>query len=103
MPSSKHTTPTEGSTTMQTTITRNGTVLSAPAYTLLDWARARCNILAEEGASAAFMRGFLDAARFSVPDVNLFAGEPFNAADYHEGFGLCRYTTGPIDREEFAA
>jgi hypothetical protein len=88
---------------MQTTIARDGRVITHPEYSLLDWARSRCNILAEENASAAFIRGYLDAASGRPTDVALFVGEPFGADDYHAGFGLARYEIGPVNREEIAA
>lgn len=70
--------------------------------TLIDWANARANLLLEDGATTAFIRGFLDHVRDVPENVALFIGEPFGADDYHSGRQLASYEVGPIG-EEIAA
>jgi hypothetical protein len=84
---------------MQTTITRNGAVLSAPAYTLLDWARQRVNTLAEEDATAPFLRGYLDYSGGREENAELFIGRPLEADDYYSGRQLASYEIGPLGEE----
>lgn len=71
--------------------------------TLTDWSRMRADLLAEDHASAAMIRGYLDAANGRPLDLDLFVGMPFEADDYHAGFYLARYEIGPVTGEEIAA
>lgn len=68
----------------------------AKAETSLDqWARERCELLAEDGARPAMVEGYLECAFGLSPSVERYVGDPFGANDYHEGYALAAYEIGP--------
>jgi hypothetical protein len=65
--------------------------------TFMEWATKRATILAEEGATIEFIRGFLDFYR-GEEDATLFIGNPFGADDYYSGRQFASYL-GPVKQE----
>ena len=71
--------------------------------TFIEWTNNRAEILAEDEASAAFMRGYKDYVRGEFSG-GLFVGDPFGADDYFAGRQLASYEVGPVEiGEEMAA
>jgi hypothetical protein len=67
---------------------------------LTTWAEARVLMLAEDGGTLPFLRGYADYASGKTPDYASVAGLPFEASDYHEGYALASYELGNITTTE---
>jgi hypothetical protein len=99
---------------MTPVIRADGTVLEIPDQEevttmttgdLTAWTEARVHMLAEDGGTLPFLRGYADYASGKTPDYAGVAGLPFEASDYYEGYALASYELGNITttEEEVAA
>jgi hypothetical protein len=103
---------------MTTVIRADGTVLEMPDQEeimttttdestttgdLTTWTEARVHMLAEDGGTPPFLRGYADYASGKTPDYTRVAGLPFEASDYYEGYALASYELGNITTEEKVA
>ena len=64
------------------------------------WTEARVHMLAEDGGTLPFLRGYADYASGKSPDYANVAGLPFEASDYYEGYALASYELGNITTTE---
>jgi hypothetical protein len=94
---------------MSPVIRADGTVLEIPdqegvtTMTTGDvtaWTEARVHMLAEDGGTLPFLRGYADYASGKTPDYARVAGLPFEASDYYEGYALASYELGNITTTE---
>jgi hypothetical protein len=97
---------------MSPVIRADGTVLEIPDQEeittmttgdLTAWTEARVHMLAEDGSTLPFLRGYADCASGKTPDYTNVAGLPFEASDYYEGYALASYELGNITTEEKVA
>ena len=70
---------------------------------LTTWTEARVLMLAEDGGTLPFLRGYADYASGKTPDSTSVAGLPFEACDYHEGYALASYELGNLTTTEEVA
>jgi hypothetical protein len=63
---------------------------------LTTWTEARVLMLAEDGGTLPFLRGYAAYASGKSPDSASVAGLPFEACDYHEGYALASYELGNL-------
>jgi hypothetical protein len=63
---------------------------------LTTWTQARVFMLAEDGGTLPFLRGYADYASGKIPNSTSVAGLPFEACDYHEGYALASYELGNL-------
>jgi hypothetical protein len=67
---------------------------------LTTWTEARVLMLAEDGGTLPFLRGYTDYASGKSPDSASVAGLPFEACYYHEGYALASYELGNLTTTE---
>jgi hypothetical protein len=67
---------------------------------LTAWTEARVHMLAEDGGTVPFLRGYADCASGKTPDYTRVSGLPFEASDYYEGYALASYELGNIKTTE---
>jgi hypothetical protein len=97
---------------MSPIIRADGTVLEIPDQEevttmttgdLAAWTEARVHMLAEDGGTLPFLRGYADYASGKTPDYASVAGLPLEAIDYYEGYALASYELGNITTTEEVA
>ncbi len=80
----------------QDELTTMTTEESTTTADLRAWTEARVHMLAEDGGTLPFLRGYADYASGKTPDYANVAGLPFEASDYYEGYELASYELGNI-------
>ncbi len=84
----------------QEEVTTMTTDESTATRDLTTWTEARVHMLAEDGGTRPFLRGYADYASGKTPDYASVAGLPFEVSDYYEGYALASYELGNITTTE---